>query len=297
MTAPINSAARRNVEAFSVSHAAILDRATGLVETDIFGVRTASMAPDLGQADNTGDDAVLSTWNWFNFGTLTIESGFVGLDLYAQLSGTSVQVGGTPTSAYVLFTPTATGGNASGNAFDYSGSTAATTFTVDGNTVALNTDLTNLAGVVAAVDAALPAAYTVTSASGQVRITLAAAGAGTIVVAGANASRITASPGYQNVAGANASELYVPLWQEDAGNQPPYPVLVRMPSRDGLGNPLNLDVLLYKVQLGVINFQGPAYKTGLTASYNGRILQSAFDEKGNALAKKACGRLISRTAA
>ncbi len=70
-----------------------------------------------------------------------------------------------------------------------------------------------------------------------------------------------------------------------------------MPSRDGLGNSLNLDVILYKVQLGPINFQGPAYKTGLTASYSGRILQSGFDERGNALPKKACGRLISRTPA
>jgi hypothetical protein len=296
MTAPITSAARRNVEAFSVSHAAILDRATGTVETDIFGVRTASMTPDLGQADNTGDDAVLSTWNWFNFGTLNIESGFVGLDLYAQLSGTTVTVGGTATSAYVLFTPAASGGSGSGGPYDYSG-TAATTFSVDGNTVTLNADETNLAGVVAAVDAALPVAYTVTTSGAQVRIALSAAGTNTIAVSGTNASRVTGSAGYANVAGANASQLEIPLWQEDAGNQPPYPVLVRMPSRDGLGNPLNLDVLLYKVQLGPINFQGPQYKTGLTASYSGRILQSGFDEKGNALVKKACGRLISRTPA
>ena len=296
MTAPITSAARRNVEAFSVSHAAILDRNGSATETDIFGVRTASMAPDLGQADNTGDDAVLSTWNWFNFGTLTVESGFVGFDLYAKLSGATVSVGGTATSAYVLFTPQATGGAASGGPFDYSGP-AAVTFTVDGTPVTLDADYTNLAGVVAAVDADLPAALTVTTSGAQVRIAATTAGAGSIAVGGTDAADVTGSAGYTNTPGANASEISVPLWQEDAGNQPPYPVLVRMPSRDGLGNSLNLDVILYKVQLGPINFQGPAYKTGLTASYSGRILQSGFDERGNALPKKACGRLISRTPA
>lgn len=296
MTAPINSAARRNVEAFSVSHAAILDRVNGTTETDIFAVRTASITPDLGSYDNTGDDAVLSTWNWFNKGTFTVVSGFVGLDLYAKLSGTTVAVGGNPTAANVLFTPAATGGAASGSAFDYSGG-AAITFTVDGNAVTLDADYTNLAGVVAAVDADLPAAYTITAAAGQVRIAATTPGASTIVVAGTDAADVTGAPGYANTPGANASELSVPFWQEDAGNQPPYPAVVRMPSRDGLGNPLNLDVLLYKVQLGPITFDGPAYKTGLTSSYTGTILQSAFDEKGNALPKRACGRLISTSAA
>lgn len=296
MTAPITSAARRTVEGFSVTHAAILDGTTAATETDIYGVRTASIAPDLGSADNTGDDGVLSTWNWFNFATLTVESGFIGFDLYAKLSGTTVDVGGTATAASVLFTPTASGGTASGDAYDYSGP-AALTFTVDGNTVALNADLGDLAGVAAAVDAALPSTYTVTTAGAQIRVALTTAGTGSITVGGAGAATVTGSPNYTNTAGANASEISVPLWQEDAGNQPPRPVLVRMASRDALGNALALDVLLYKVQLGPINFQGPAYKTGLTTSYSGRILLSGFDEKGQAIAgKKRCGRLISRTA-
>lgn len=297
MTAPITSTARRTVEGFSVSHAAILDGTTAATETDIYGVRTASIAPDLGSADNTGDDGVLSTWNWFNFATLTVESGYIGFDLYAKLSGTTVDVGGIATSAYVLFTPAAAGGTGSGNAYDYSGP-ASTTFTVDGNSVALTTDLHDLAGTVAAVDAALPPAYTVTTSGSQVRIALTAAGTGSIAIAGADAADVTGSPGYTNTAGANASELSVPLWQEDAGNQPPRPVLVRMPSRDALGNSLFLDVILYKVQLGPINFNGPTYKTGLTASYQGRILLSAFDEKGQAInGKKRCGRLVSKVAA
>lgn len=297
MTAPITSAARRTVEGFSVTHAAILDGTTAVTETDIYGVRTASITPDTQSVDNTGDDAVLSTWNLFNYGTLTIESGFIGFDLYAKLSGTTVDVGGTATAATVLFTPAAAGGTGSGNAFDYSGSAADATFTIDGNTVTLNTDLGNLAGVVAAVDAALPAAYTVAAAGSQVRIAAATPGTGTIAVAGADAAAVTGTPGYTNTAGANASEISVPLWQEDCGNQPPRPALVRMASRDALGNPLALDVLLYKVQLGPVTFAGPAYRTGLTASYTGRILLSGFDEKGNAIAgKKRCGRLISKFA-
>lgn len=295
MTAPITSAARRNVEGFSVTHAAIYDGTSAATETDIYGVRTASIAPDLGTFDNTGDDGILSTWNWFNFATLTVESGYIGFDLYAKMSGTTVDVGGTATAAQVVFTPAATGGTGSGNAYDYTGP-AAVTFTVDGNTVALSTDLSNLAGVAAAIDTALPPAYTISTVGGQIRIALTAAGTGTIAVGGAGAAAVTGSPGYANTPGANASELSVPLWQEDCGNQPPRPALVRMASKDALGNALALDVLLYKVQFGPINFQGPAYKTGLTASYQGKILLSGFDEKGNAITgKKRCGRLISKT--
>jgi hypothetical protein len=292
MTQPTTATARRTVEGFSVTHAAILDGSTAATETDIYGVRTASIAPDLGNADNTGDDGVLSTWNWFNFATLTVESGFIGLDLMAKLSGTVVEVGGTATAASVAFTPAASGGTGGGDAYDYTGT--AVTFTVDGTSITLDADYNDLAGVVAKVDAGLGAAYTVAADGSRVRITKTTAGTGSITVGGAGAAAISGSPNYSNTAGANASELSVPLWQEDAGNQPPVPALVRMASRDALGNSLALDVVLYKVQLGPINFQGPAYKTGLTASYAGRVLLSAFDELGQPVTgKKRCGRLVS----
>lgn len=298
MTAPVQTAtaARRTVEGFSVTHAAILDGTTAANETDIYGVRTASIAPDLGNFDNTGDDGVLSSWNWFNFATLTVASGFIGLDLLAKLSGTVVEVGGTPTAASVAFTPAATGGTGGGDAYDYTGTTVV--FTVDGsNTVTLNADYDTLAGVVTAVDTALPAGYTVTADGSRVRIAKTAPGTATIAIGGAGATAITGSPNYVNTPGANASELSVPLWQEDAGNQAPVPVLVRMASRDALGTALALDVVLYKVQLGPINFDGPAYKTGLTGSYAGRVLLSGFDEKGQpVVGKKRCGRLVSKTA-
>lgn len=84
------------VEAFSVSHAALLDGTTGAeaVDGDIFGVRSASLAADIGNFDNTGDDAVLSSWFWFNFATITVESGFIPFDLLSLLTG-------TPTKDYV----------------------------------------------------------------------------------------------------------------------------------------------------------------------------------------------------
>lgn len=88
MTAP----AYRAYEGFSVSHAAILDGATGAEEVngDIYGVRTASIVPDTGNFDNTGDDFVLSSWFWINFAAVTVESGYVPFDTIAMLSGTPV---------------------------------------------------------------------------------------------------------------------------------------------------------------------------------------------------------------
>lgn len=83
------------LEGFSVSHAAILDGQTlGTELADIPGVREGSVEVDTDSYDNTGDDAVLSTWQWFNFATLTIKSGFIPLDLLATLSGSTLTTSG-----------------------------------------------------------------------------------------------------------------------------------------------------------------------------------------------------------
>lgn len=295
MTAPITSPVRRSVAGFSVTHAAFLDGTTALTETDMVGVRNAGITPDWGSADITGDDTIMTTFNWLNKATMTMETGYVGFDWIAKLTGTTVTVGGTATTARVLFTPAAAGGTGAGDSFDYSGP-AATTFTVDGNTVTLNADLTDLAGVVAAVDAALPAGYVVTAAGGtQVQIALAAAGTGSITVGGADMAAVTGSAGYSNVDGANASELSIPFWQEDAGNQPARPALIRMAAVDLMENPVVLDILLYKVK-PTIGFTGPQYKTGFNVNVNATVLLSGFDEAGQPIAgKKRCGRLIART--
>jgi hypothetical protein len=80
------------VEGFSLSHAAILNGVTGAEEAagDIYGVRTGTIAVDTGNYDNTGDDAVLSSWFWFNYATVTVQSGYVPFDTISLLSGSAI---------------------------------------------------------------------------------------------------------------------------------------------------------------------------------------------------------------
>ncbi len=85
------------IEAFSLSHAAILDGATGLeeVDGDIFGVNEGSLDPDTDEFENEGDDVVLSTWEWLNFATVTIQAGYVTFALISLLTGEVVTSSGT----------------------------------------------------------------------------------------------------------------------------------------------------------------------------------------------------------
>lgn len=82
------------VEGFSLSHAAILDGTTGAELADIYGVREATIEVDTDSFDNTGDDSVLSSWQWFNFATLSVKSGYIPLDLAALLAGTTLTTSG-----------------------------------------------------------------------------------------------------------------------------------------------------------------------------------------------------------
>lgn len=93
------------VEGFSLSHAAILDGTTGAeaVDGDIYGIRSGSIELDTDSYDNTGDDAVLSTWYWFNKATLTVQSGYVPFKTIALLSGSKVtSSGAAPNDFYTL---------------------------------------------------------------------------------------------------------------------------------------------------------------------------------------------------
>lgn len=93
------------VEGFSLSHAAILDGTTGAeaVDGDIYGIRSGSIELDTDSYDNTGDDAVLSTWYWFNKATLTVQSGYVPFRTIALLSGSKVtSSGAAPNDFYTL---------------------------------------------------------------------------------------------------------------------------------------------------------------------------------------------------
>lgn len=190
--------ATQTFEGFSLSHAAILDGTTGAqaVDGDIYGVRTASLEPDTDDFDNTGDDAVLSTWQWLNYATVTVEAGYIPFKLVALLSGESMTSSGTaPNDSYSL-----------------------------------------------------------------------------------------------------------PLWTDRSMNVAPKPMLIRLPSKDSLGVVRTMDFVLYRVQFGPIQFDGPQYKDGLTASYSGKALMSLYDETGTLLSTsfpglpvgtKAVGRLLN----
>lgn len=87
MTAPI-------VEGFSVTHAAILDGTSGAEISTLYGCRTGTLDVDSDSFDNTGDDQVLSTWQWFNFATVTVDSGFLPYSTAALLTGAAITSSG-----------------------------------------------------------------------------------------------------------------------------------------------------------------------------------------------------------
>lgn len=97
------AASTTTVEGFSISHAAILDSTTGIdtvVGGDIYGVRQGSLSVDTGSFDNTGDDNILSTWAWFNFGTLSITGGYVPFSTISLLAGSTITSSGASGSEY-----------------------------------------------------------------------------------------------------------------------------------------------------------------------------------------------------
>lgn len=86
-------------EAFSVSHAAVLNGTTGAESADIYGIREGTLDVDSDSFDNTGDDTTLSTWQWVNFANLSISSGYIPLEVYTALSGTNLASSGTGSTA------------------------------------------------------------------------------------------------------------------------------------------------------------------------------------------------------
>ena len=72
------------VEAFSLSHAQILDGAVAFDDAlaaavaenlDIYGVNEASLEPNTDEYENEGDNVVLSTWSWLNYAEVTVQAG------------------------------------------------------------------------------------------------------------------------------------------------------------------------------------------------------------------------------
>ncbi len=97
--------------------------------------------------------------------------------------------------------------------------------------------------------------------------------------------------------GAAGADYYaIPLWTLSSMNQPTFPMAIRVPSKDTLGQIRTLDFVLYQVQFQPFNFTGPSYKTGLTCAIAGRALFSAVSETNAALPStypKSIGRLVS----
>jgi len=83
------------VEAFSISHAAILNGTTGADLADIYGVREGTVEIDSDSYSNTGDDGIQSVWNWFNLATITVTSGFIGFDMVSLITGATITSSGT----------------------------------------------------------------------------------------------------------------------------------------------------------------------------------------------------------
>lgn len=85
------------IEAFSVSHAQILDGSTEFTAADlaneaqdVYGVNESSLDPNIDDYDNEGDDVVLSTWSWMNYADLSVQAGYVSFPLIASLTSQTV---------------------------------------------------------------------------------------------------------------------------------------------------------------------------------------------------------------
>ena len=99
--------ARLTVEAFSLSHAAILDGTTGAEETDgdLYGVSEASFEPNFDQFENQGDDVVLSIWDWMTYADVRIEGGYIPFKMIALLTGEVVTSSGVNPDDYYEIEP------------------------------------------------------------------------------------------------------------------------------------------------------------------------------------------------
>lgn len=96
--------------------------------------------------------------------------------------------------------------------------------------------------------------------------------------------------------GTGASTAHaMDIWHEDDFAGSARPMILKCPSRDSLGNARDLVIGLYKVSFGAMTFDGPAFKDGLKANYNGTANFSLYDETGAAFAdgKQKVARLIS----
>lgn len=294
------------VEAFSLSHAQILDGAQSFLEAslagatdealDIYGVNDGSLEPDTDSYDNEGDDAVLSTWEWLNFAEVAVQAGYLSLPLVANMTGQELETteGGAAQSEVQSITVTATGGTYR--------------LTLNGETttaLAFNATASAVATALEALDS-VPAGSVVggggPGGTGPITLTFGGPLANTPIAQIAAdgslltgpASDVTTEVTTQGQT-ATIDSVGLDLWHEDSMNVARRPMILRMPSKDHLGAVRTLTIGLYTVSFKPITFDGPSYKEGLKVNYGGKALMSTVDERGVAFAdgKKRVGRLLS----
>lgn len=86
------------VEAFSLSHAQVLDGATAFSAVvssfaaagDVYGVEDASLSAASTDYDNTGDDALLGFWSYLNRAECKVKAGYLSFQTISLMTGVSV---------------------------------------------------------------------------------------------------------------------------------------------------------------------------------------------------------------
>ena len=97
--------ATSRVEAFSLSHAQVLDGATAFLAAalatgpvpeaeDVYGVNESSLSPNTDEFEKEGDDVVMSTWSWLNYADVEVQAGYLSFPLIANLTGQSISSSG-----------------------------------------------------------------------------------------------------------------------------------------------------------------------------------------------------------
>lgn len=291
------------VEAFSIKHAQICDGTTSFlanlaaavaVGLDMYGVNSGSLAADVGNYENPGNDQVLSRWYWLNFATVSVQAGFLSFPLYAQISGQPLSTVAVSAVSEVQ-TLSTVGGTAGTFTLTFRGATT-TPIAYNATAAAIQTALQALstigAGNATATGGPASTAPVVITFAGTLALT-------PVDLITANVTGVTGATGgvvTRTTAGQVADTQYgIDLWHEDSMNVAPKPMLISLPSKDNLGAIRRLVIGLYRCQFGPIGFDGPAYKDGFKVNYEATALPSAADETGLAFAdgKRRVGRLLS----
>jgi hypothetical protein len=303
MAAPI-------VEAFSISHAQIMTGSQTWLDAiasaaasteDIYGVNEGSLDVDDDDYDNEGDDKVLSTWAWFNYADVSVQAGYVSFDLLSSITGRPVeQIAATAAVNEVQTLSAFVGATGGTFTLTFGGKTTAPiAYNAVAATIQTALEALTSVGVGDIVVTGGPASTTAVvftfgndkAGSNQPVITIDKSGVTGLTSGGV----VTTTTQGKGVTGATQA---MDLWHEDSFNQAPKPMLLVMPSKDNLGNPLRFLIGLYRVAFRPISFDGPAYKDGLKINYNGRAVMSAYDELGNVFpdGKSRCGKILSTIA-